>query len=101
MILTDKDILDSIKSNKIKIEPFDLDRLGSNSYDVTLFNKLAVYKEFILDCKKDHELVFIDIPEEGYLLKPKEFYLGSINEKCFSEGGLVPMLEGKSSLARL
>lgn len=101
MILTDQDILDKIKEGKILISPFILNNLGSNSYDVTLNKTLATYNDKNLDCKKDNRISYFDIPESGYLLNPGEFYLGTINEYSESSGDVVPMLEGKSSLARL
>jgi len=34
-MLTDKEILEAIKFERIKIDPFDLERLGPVSYDIT------------------------------------------------------------------
>jgi len=38
MILSDKEILKAIQNKEIVIEPFDLNCLGTNSYDVHLGN---------------------------------------------------------------
>lgn len=43
-ILTDKTILKEIERGTIKIEPFNRDNLGTNSYDLTLGNKLKVLR---------------------------------------------------------
>ena len=51
MILTDKEILANIASERIVITPFRRECLGSNSYDVHLGKLLATYDEDILDAK--------------------------------------------------
>lgn len=101
MILVDGYIKKYINSGSIKIIPFNPENLGSNSYDLTLGNKLLIYKEQILDCKKDNPTQEIIIPEEGYVLQPGELYLGYVNEYTKCGKDLVPCIEGKSSIARL
>jgi dCTP deaminase len=76
MILTDGEILEEIEKGNIVIEPFDRNCLGSNSYDVHLGSTLAVYVDDVLDAKKDNPIRYIEIPDEGYVLQPGEFYLG-------------------------
>ena len=48
MILSDKAILVAIEKGDILIEPFRLDCLGSNSYDVHLGKYLATYNDRVL-----------------------------------------------------
>jgi dCTP deaminase len=100
MILTDKEILANIEEKIIVLEPFDQTCLGCNSYDVHLGRKLAVYRDDVLDAKKHNQIDFFDIPEEGYVLAPKSFYLGMTAEYTESHKH-VPFLEGKSSVGRL
>ncbi|MCS7077145.1 MAG: dCTP deaminase [Bacteroidia bacterium] len=100
MILTDAQILSEIKKGNIKIEPFDLDCLGTNSYDVHLSKYLAVYKDEILDVKKHNPVIHFEIPDEGYILLPNRLYLGSTVEYTETFNA-VPFLEGKSSVGRL
>lgn len=106
MILTDLSILGAIANGEIEIRPFDRERLGSNSYDLTLGNKLLVYPGYTtarvkLDCKQPaigyREEV---IPEIGYTLWPGNLYLGYTNEFTAAHK-TVPMIEGKSSIGRL
>ncbi len=52
MILSDTRILEEIEKATIKIEPYNRESLGSNSYDVHLGKVLATYREHILDAKK-------------------------------------------------
>ncbi len=100
MILTDREILDSIEKKTIVIEPFRPDRLGSNSYDVHLGKTLARYDDKVLDARKHNTITTFEIPEEGYILKPEEFYLG-VTEEYTETHASVPFLEGKSSIGRL
>lgn len=100
MILSDKKILEEIEAGKIKIEPFDKESLGTNSYDVKLGKWLAVYKSDILDAKTHNHIDRFEIPEEGYILLPSKLYLG-VTEEYTETFDYVPFLEGKSSIGRL
>jgi len=100
MILSDKQILQSIEDRSIVIEPFDLSCLGTNSYDVHLGKYLATYTDKILDAKKHNPIELFEIPEEGYVLHPNVLYLG-ITEEYTETHATVPFLEGKSSVGRL
>lgn len=100
MILTDKRILEEIDKGSIKIEPFNREDLGSNSYDVHLSKWLAVYTDTTLDAKKHNLIEYFEIPEDGFILKPDIFYLGATAEYTETHAH-VPFLEGKSSTGRL
>lgn len=100
MILTDQEILNNIASGQIVIDPFDKNALGSNSYDVHLGKWLATYNDDTLDSKKHNKITSFEIPEEGIVLMPDKFYLGSTLEYTETHGH-IPFLEGKSSSGRL
>ena len=100
MILSDKKILESIKSGEIVIEPFDRSCLGTNSYDVHLSKYLATYKSRVLDARKHNEIEVFEIPEEGFVLNPGTLYLG-VTQEYTETFNSVPFLEGKSSVGRL
>lgn len=100
MILSDLRILEEIEKQTIKIQPYNREFLGSNSYDVHLGKYLATYKDDTLDAKKHNEIDHFEIPEEGYVLKPGELYLG-VTEEYTETHVHVPFLEGKSSTGRL
>lgn len=100
MILTDGQILESIEKGSIKIEPFRRECLGTNSYDVHLGKTLAVYKDSILDARKHNVIESFEIPEDGYVLTPDNFYLG-VTQEYTETLAHVPFLEGKSSVGRL
>lgn len=100
MLLSDRDILNEIKRSDIQIDPFDVDNLGSNSYDLHLDETLKVYTDEVLDSRGEPSVEELTIPEEGLVLEPGRVYLGSTLEWTRTRH-LVPRLEGKSSMARL
>ena len=100
MILSDKRILEEIGKGTIKIEPYDREYLGSNSYDVHLGKYLAVYESAELDAKKHNTIRHFEIPPEGLVLQPNMLYLG-VTEEYTETHEHVPFLEGKSSTGRL
>ena len=100
MILTDKQILDCIDDGSIVIEPFDNNRLGSNSYDVHLGKTLATYVDDVLDAKNHNKIESFEIPDDGFVLMPDTLYLGVTKEYTETHKH-VPFLEGKSSVGRL
>lgn len=100
MILSDTRILEEIEKKTIKIEPYNREYLGSNSYDVHLGKYLATYSDKVLDAKKHNEIIHFEIPEEGFILHPGELYLG-VTEEYTETHSHVPFLEGKSSTGRL
>lgn len=100
MILTDKQILHSMEIGEIKVEPFRQECLGSNSYDVHLGKTLALYTDRVLDARKHNQIKTFEIPKEGFVLEPSEFYLGVTQEYTETKAH-VPFLEGKSSVGRL
>ncbi len=99
MILSGKEIAARI-GNDITIEPYDKDKLNPNSYNLTLHENLLVYKDSLIDMKKENKTEELVIPSEGLVLEPNKLYLGRTLE--FTEtNNLVPMLEGRSSIGRL
>ena len=95
MILTDVEILKSIKDGNIVIEPYRPDCLGTNSYDVHLGKWLAVYESHELDAKKHNKIKHFQIEHEGFVLMPGTLYLG-VTEEYTETHHTVPFLEGKS-----
>lgn len=99
MILSGSKIKEEL-GKAIIITPFGMDKLNSNSYNLTLDKKLLVYDNNILDMKKDNPISEIIIPNEGFILYPNQLYLGSTVEKTYTYK-YIPILEGRSSVARL
>jgi len=118
MILTGPAIKNARTAGEILIEPFSNEQLNPNSYNVRLGPRLAVYlpspgvfypeditaqTQFpatILDCRVANYLFSFPIPNEGMVLYPGKLYLGSTLETTHTDK-YVPMIEGRSSLARL
>lgn len=84
----------------IHIDPFDERRLNPNSYNLTLHDELMVYEELVLDMRRANRVRRITIPPEGLELRPNQLYLGRTVERTETYN-LVPMIEGRSSVARL
>lgn len=94
------EIIREVEAGNICISNFDHSRCGSNSYDLTLQPVLFCYTQAELDMDKPNPVRRIDIPVDGYVLVPGEFYIGATNETATSKK-YVPLLEGRSSVARL
>ena len=102
MILSGSQILKELNHN-IFISPFDVSKLNSNSYNLTLANELRVYNDATLDMRKEYrqiDMKEINIPEEGLLLQPNTLYLGHTVENTYTNK-YIPIIEGRSSIARL
>lgn len=95
---------------KIVIEPFYEDQLNPNSYNLRLGSKLLRYVSSkpgspfhdmpCLDMKTPNPVEEIIIPPDGLWLSPGELYLGNTVEYTETHN-LVPVIEGRSSAARL
>ena len=99
MILSGKEIESRI-NDEIIIDPFDKNRINPNSYNLSLHNELIMYKNSLLDMKKDNEVEKLKIPSNGLVLEANRLYLGRTVEYTETKN-LVPMLEGRSSIGRL
>jgi dCTP deaminase len=100
VILTAAQVCKEVEAGTIEIDPFDVSRLNPNSYNLRLGPKLLQYAGTTLDCKANNPTFPVDIPEEGFIVMPGQFYLGATVERTATEH-FVPMLDGRSSLARL
>lgn len=99
-MLTGSQILEEIEDGHIRITPFDKSKINPNSFNLTLNKTLLVYKDNILDFKKDNPTNRIIIPETGLVLKPNTLYIGRTNERCWTDR-FIPQLDGRSSIGRL
>ncbi|ADK79293.1 dCTP deaminase [Sediminispirochaeta smaragdinae] len=99
MILSGNEIKKKLGKHII-IEPYNEGQLNPNSYNLRLHNKLVVYRDRLLDMKRDNPADEITIPQEGLTLEPGRLYLGRTIEYTETHHA-VPMLEGRSSVGRL
>ncbi|QGZ64598.1 dCTP deaminase [Paraburkholderia acidisoli] len=87
MILTGNEIELEVTKRRIVIEPYNKDCIEPNSYRFHLGSKLMVYRDDVVDAyesNKDTHVTEIEIPKEGYVLHPKQFYLGHTVERMGS-----------------
>lgn len=104
MILSDKHILELLETKKLIITPAPLrEDINCNRIDLRLSNKLLRYKVETLDLSAnnvDSVVEEIIIAEDGYILKPGEFLLGSTVEKVEIPNGYYGFVETKGNIAR-
>lgn len=105
MILTSNEILKEIAKKRVQIEPFDKKIVGPASVDLTLDNKIRVFKhrkEIInigenSDYKEITEIIRL---KKGYILKPGELVLGITKEKITLPDDICGWLQSRSRFAR-
>lgn len=105
MILDRRSLRSAIADGRIVVTPFDPDALRVNSYDVHLSPILRIYYPSgpsmgPLDAAHDNPSRSFLIPPEGAILDPGKLYLGATIEYTEAHG-LVPWLDGRSSIGRL
>jgi dCTP deaminase len=64
MILTGNEIIKQYQNGSIILDPFNVDYITTNSYDLRLGNTLLKYTNMVLDPKVDNSYELISIPKE-------------------------------------
>jgi dCTP deaminase len=100
MILTGAKIQSEVNKKRITISPFFSECLNPNSYNFHLAESLLVYKNEIIDPKVEQPVREIILPDDGFILRPGELYLGSTQEIMGSDY-YAPFIYGRSSIGRL
>ena len=107
VLLSDRDIRAEIAANRVVLDPWDPAMVQPSSVDVRLdkyFRLFDNHKYPVIDPALDQSdltrLVEVN-PEEGFVLHPGEFVLGSTWETVTLPDDLAARVEGKSSLGRL
>ena len=107
MLLSDRDIKLELDAGRIGLEPYQPEMVQPSSVDVRLdryFRLFDNHKYAVIDPSEDQpeltRLIEVD-PEEGFILHPGEFVLGSTFEQVTLDPSIAARLEGKSSLGRL
>lgn len=117
MILVDNQILDRVENcNKYKdvycddpkplIENFEKVNLQSASYDITITNKIRIfrndYRKISLDNKDEIDDASIDKDIScGYELKPNEYVLVQLNERINMSNDLVAHIRPRTTFTRI
>lgn len=76
MILTGSEIRRMRDAQRLIIEPFDARDVEVNSYGCHLGSTLLEYRSDTIDPHGELDVIEHQIPEEGFVLQPKRFYLG-------------------------
>lgn len=107
MLLSDRDIKAEIDTERVRLDPYDPGMIQPSSIDVRLdkfFRLFDNHKYPVIDPAKDQpeltRLVEVE-PDDGFVLHPGEFVLGSTLETVSLPDDLAARVEGKSSLGRL
>ncbi|WP_298886709.1 dCTP deaminase [uncultured Serinicoccus sp.] len=107
MLLSDRDILASIDSGRVRLDPWDPTMVQPSSVDIRLdryFRLFDNHKYPVIDPAQEQpdltRLVEVE-PGESFVLHPGEFVLGSTYEQVSLPDDIAARVEGKSSLGRL
>lgn len=107
MLLSDRDIRAEIDGGRVVLDPWDPAMVQPSSVDVRMdkwFRLFDNHKYPVIDPAQDQpeltRLIEVD-PQEGFVLHPGEFVLGSTYEAVTLPTDLAARVEGKSSLGRL
>jgi dCTP deaminase len=107
MLMSDRDIRESIEAGLIGLDPLEMGLLQPSSIDVRLdrfFRLFDNHKYAFIDPAEQQDeltrLIEVD-PTEPFILHPGEFVLGSTYEFVTLPDDVAARLEGKSSLGRL
>lgn len=107
MILSDKSILDMIRSGELVIEPFDKSLVGPSSVDLRLGNEFVIFERTridVIDPKKpiqEYTKVIKVNDNNFFIIHPGEFILATTLEYVKLPNHIAARIEGRSSIARL
>lgn len=111
MILTDKQIrqlsLLNNQENTQLIYPFSEDALQSESYDLSIDNKIAILKKEIRCIELDNQEMIDNMYEErtlspnGYIISPKEYILVYLKEKITLPDTLTAHIRPRTKFTRM
>jgi len=107
MILSDRDIKDSIKTGRISIEPsLKEEQFQSAWIDLTLGKEFRAFKNTqsaLVDPKNPEEITeVINVDgDKPFIIHPGEFVLGTVNEYIRFPNDMAGAVDGRSSLGRL
>lgn len=102
MILSDKTILDMMKSGRLAIEPFEDYLIQPASVDIRLGNTFSMIEDSSDGIiALDKQIQYKVFETERYLLLPGQFVLATTKEYFSLPNDITAFVEGRSSLGRL
>lgn len=100
-MLSDWQISKAVKKGKLKISPFNIQNVNPNSYDITLGREFQpMDMDIVIDPRK-RLIGGTTVNTDEYIIPPGEHVLGHTIEEFTIPNGMVAILYGKSSWARL
>jgi len=100
MILTGTAILRESRRGRIVIDPFDAEKITTNSYDLALGSHFLRYTEPVIDPRRPNAYDSFNVGAEGILMPAGDFVIGHSAEVVGSDH-YVPIVHAKSGIARL
>ena len=106
MVLTDKEIRQLVKNREL-ITPFNEQKLQSESYDVSIGDRITVFRKEIrcIDILEqstvDSIYESLELGEEGYVISPKEYILLSLLEEINLPETITAHIRPKTRYTRL
>jgi len=123
MQLADCEIKNAVQSDILRITPFNIDKIKSNSYDLRLGDEFTYYKDwfeimegkdgkfiadnyendFVID-PYDKDSIEYEVERyvgETFIIKPRQFVLARTIEYIELPSSICAQVGGKSSIARL
>ena len=105
MVLSDENIRERLEApDGLQVQPLDLeDQLQPASLDIRLGNEFAKPpSNLVIDPREgDIDYETVTVGEEGYVVDPGEFLLGTTVETIDLPDDLIAKVEGRSSYGRL
>ena len=106
MILSDKDIKKMLENGKMKIEPLEMEQIGSASIDLTLSDEWHIFKKELMKktvdlSKTGFQEAFRVKKSKSIILRPREMCLAKTVEKITLPPSVMGMLEGRTRFARM
>lgn len=106
MVLTDREIRRLAQEQQL-IEPFDEDKLQSESYDISIGEQITIFRKEIrcLDISEqeviDNIYEIVKLTTEGYVISPKEYILVSLCENICLPSNVTAHIRPKTRYTRL
>ncbi len=106
MVLTDREIRTLAQGQRL-IEPFDEDKLQSESYDISIGDQITIFRKEIrcLDISEqeaiDNIYEIVKLTAEGYVISPKEYILVSLRENICLPSNVTAHIKPKTRYTRL
>jgi dCTP deaminase len=105
MLLSDGGIAEALTAGHIEVEDLADGSIQPASVDVRLSSDLLIFgdhgDEVIDPTRRQEDTIAKRVPEQGFIMDPCEFLLGSTEEEITVGAGYAVQFTGKSSLARL